>query len=293
MRWCDKNDVGYVFGLQKNSVWEGKIALRNDASPDPEISLWRQAIVFPMVSLPDHQELGPAPLGGRQSGVQRQGSQPSFRCGQTFPAAKAFSMRRSTGRGSMASKSAGSKMPGRSAARRLSREVSIGRCTACEARWKNRIKEQQLCLFADRTSCTRFIANQFRLMLSSFGVRANRRHPTASFDGNQERPTAGRHDPSASVEDRRARSRDGSACGVSSLQSLSNGGNCLTTRWIVFAAATSRAHFGDIHHARGDVIDVGGKGALRAQRPKWVTNCPAGVARPKTLVNNGRMQYPG
>ena len=33
---------------------------------------------------------------------------------------------------------------------------------------ENRIKEQQLCLFADRTSCTQFMANQFRLMLSSF-----------------------------------------------------------------------------------------------------------------------------
>ncbi|MEX1027775.1 MAG: transposase [Candidatus Paceibacterota bacterium] len=33
---------------------------------------------------------------------------------------------------------------------------------------ENRIKEQQLCLFADRTSCSRFVANQFRMMLSSF-----------------------------------------------------------------------------------------------------------------------------
>jgi len=33
---------------------------------------------------------------------------------------------------------------------------------------ENRIKEQQLCLFADRTSCTAFEANQFRLLLSSF-----------------------------------------------------------------------------------------------------------------------------
>jgi hypothetical protein len=32
---------------------------------------------------------------------------------------------------------------------------------------ENRIKEQQLGLFADRTSCKRFIANQFRLLLSS------------------------------------------------------------------------------------------------------------------------------
>jgi hypothetical protein len=32
---------------------------------------------------------------------------------------------------------------------------------------ENRIKEQQLDLFADRTSCHRFLANQFRLLLSS------------------------------------------------------------------------------------------------------------------------------
>ena len=32
---------------------------------------------------------------------------------------------------------------------------------------ENRIKEQQLCLFADRTSCHAFAANQFRLLLSS------------------------------------------------------------------------------------------------------------------------------
>ena len=32
---------------------------------------------------------------------------------------------------------------------------------------ENRIQEQQLDLFADRTSCQRFLANQFRLLLSS------------------------------------------------------------------------------------------------------------------------------
>src|SRR5690606_22615544 len=33
---------------------------------------------------------------------------------------------------------------------------------------ENRIKEQQLMLFAGRTSCHDFLANQFRLLLSSF-----------------------------------------------------------------------------------------------------------------------------
>ena len=33
---------------------------------------------------------------------------------------------------------------------------------------ENRIKKQQLCLFADRTSCSKMRANQFRLYFSSF-----------------------------------------------------------------------------------------------------------------------------
>jgi len=32
---------------------------------------------------------------------------------------------------------------------------------------ENRIKEQQLGLFADRTSCHRFVANQFRVLLAA------------------------------------------------------------------------------------------------------------------------------
>ncbi len=38
-------------------------------------------------------------------------------------------------------------------------------CVRGEA--ENRIKEQQMCLFADRTSCMNWLANQFRLLLSS------------------------------------------------------------------------------------------------------------------------------
>jgi hypothetical protein len=38
-------------------------------------------------------------------------------------------------------------------------------CARGEA--ENRIKEQQMCLFADRTSCTDWLPNQFRLLLSS------------------------------------------------------------------------------------------------------------------------------
>ena len=44
--------------------------------------------------------------------------------------------------------------------------------------YENRIKEQQLCLFTDRTSCSQMRANQLRLYFSSFAyvlMRALRR----------------------------------------------------------------------------------------------------------------------
>ncbi len=50
---------------------------------------------------------------------------------------------------------------------------------------ENRIKEQQLDLFADRTSCHRFLANQFRLLLSSAAyvlVAARRRTALAGTE---------------------------------------------------------------------------------------------------------------
>ena len=51
---------------------------------------------------------------------------------------------------------------------------------------ENRIKEQQLGLFADRASCHDFLANQFRV-LPSAGVRGNLR-PTDPITPNQPRP---------------------------------------------------------------------------------------------------------
>ena len=53
---------------------------------------------------------------------------------------------------------------------------------------ENRIKEQQLDLFADRTSCHRFLANQFRLLLSSAAyvlVQALRRMALRATDLEQ------------------------------------------------------------------------------------------------------------
>ena len=67
---------------------------------------------------------------------------------------------------------------------------------------ENRIKEQQLDLFADRTSCHRFLANQFRLLLSSAAyvlVQALRRDGVA---GDGPRESSGQDDPTEAPEGR-------------------------------------------------------------------------------------------
>ena len=50
---------------------------------------------------------------------------------------------------------------------------------------ENRIKEQQLMLFADRTSCHDFAANQFRLLLSSFAYVLLHRLRTVHLAGTE------------------------------------------------------------------------------------------------------------
>ena len=65
---------------------------------------------------------------------------------------------------------------------------------------ENRIKEQQLGLFADRTSCHRFLANQFRLLLSSAAyvlVQALRR---MALVGDGAGAGAGGDDPAEAVQ---------------------------------------------------------------------------------------------
>lgn len=47
------------------------------------------------------------------------------------------------------------------------REIAQAKACGSAHRKEKHSKEQQLYLFADRTSCTRFIGNQFRLLLAS------------------------------------------------------------------------------------------------------------------------------
>ncbi len=65
---------------------------------------------------------------------------------------------------------------------------------------ENRIKEQQLGLFADRTSCSGWWANQFRLLLSG-ALRALGNHPARGTSWHRAGPCTGEHDPIEALED--------------------------------------------------------------------------------------------
>lgn len=133
MRWCEKHDVFYIFGIARNPVLEQHAG-----------SLLRQA-----------EEQFEA-CGEKQRLF-----------GETSYAAKTWDhQRRVLMKAEWSSRGANPRFvitnlegpPGQ-----LYDEVYVQR-----GEMENRIKEQQLMLFADRTSCRNFHANQFRLLLTSF-----------------------------------------------------------------------------------------------------------------------------
>jgi hypothetical protein len=132
MRWCDSHGIGYVLGLAKNSV------LERNARDEIE----------------------------RAERQFRNTSQPQRVFGSFAYAAESWDRtRRVIVKAEHTSQGKNPRfvvanVPGDP--QELYEDVY---CQRGEA--ENRIKEQQLDLFADRTSCHRFVANQFRLLLSS------------------------------------------------------------------------------------------------------------------------------
>ena len=132
MRWCDGNGVGYVLGLARNPRLE--------------------ALAAPL-------------LHEAQALCARTGA-PARLFGTAGYAAESWDrVRRVIVKAEHNEKGANprfvvSNVPGEAAW--LYEEVYCAR-----GEMENRIKEQQLMLYADRTSCHRFLANQFRLLLSA------------------------------------------------------------------------------------------------------------------------------
>jgi hypothetical protein len=132
MRWCDSHGIGYVLGLAQNS------ALLRAAQPHTHAARW----LFDWTGQPQRLFGTFAYAAGTWDRPRRvlvkaehtaQGANPRFVV---------------------------THVPGDP--QELYEDVYCQR-----GEMENRIKEQQWELFADRTSCHRFLANQFRLLLSS------------------------------------------------------------------------------------------------------------------------------
>jgi hypothetical protein len=132
MRWCDSNGIGYVLGLAKNPVL-GRLA---------------------------RDEIERAERQFRQTGQpQRIFGSFAYAAGSWDRSRRVIVKAEHTAQGPNP-RYVVANVPGDP--RELYEDVY---CQRGES--ENRIKEQQLDLFADRTSCHRFVANQFRLLLSS------------------------------------------------------------------------------------------------------------------------------
>ena len=137
MAWCEAQGVEYVLGIAQNPRLKRSLA--------PELEQARQACertgqaarVFKDFPLPDTGQLEPRAACDRQGGALAAGGQPAFR--GDVPGARADG-----GAGA----------------------VRGGYCARGDM--ENRIKEQQLALFADRTSAQTLRANQLRLYFASF-----------------------------------------------------------------------------------------------------------------------------
>jgi hypothetical protein len=132
MRWCDHNGVGYIMGLARNSrLQELAAPLMHEAAARWEATGQPQRLfgTFAYAAGPWDRERRVIAKAEHSA----QGDNPRFVV---------------------------SNLPGD--AQGLYEEVYCAR-----GEMENRIKEQQLMLFADRTSCHKFLANQLRLLLSA------------------------------------------------------------------------------------------------------------------------------
>lgn len=146
LRWCDKNDVRYVFGLQRNPVLERKLKYDLDKAESDFQRHRAKQRRFTWLTYKARSWDRTRWVIGKAEHTDK-GSNPRFVI-TNLPQAVADA------------KVDASPVPPPGAF------YDGWYCPRGEM--ENRIKEQQMCLFADRTSCTDFTANQLRLLLSSF-----------------------------------------------------------------------------------------------------------------------------
>ena len=150
MRWCDRHDVGYIIGLARNAV------LARLARPWTEVSAAQFA----------------------------QTNQKQRLFGEFVYAAETWDReRRVLVKAEHLDQGPNNRFVVTNLAGEPQRLYDEIYCQRGDA--ENRIKEQQLGLFADRTSCHDFVANQFRVLLSAAAyilVDSLRRHALADTE---------------------------------------------------------------------------------------------------------------
>jgi Transposase DDE domain group 1 len=166
MRWCDKHDVFYVFGFAKNDVLIREIAEEMSHIRIRHAFLSTKQRCFKwfryraqkwdryrwMVGKAEHGEKGANPRFVVTNLFSYEGLVDPV---QGRPRINGKQVRMTI-------------EPGTQCSVAVNPETFYEKMYCQRGDMENRIKEQQLYLFADRTSCTDFIANQFRLLLSSF-----------------------------------------------------------------------------------------------------------------------------
>jgi hypothetical protein len=132
MRWCDRNDVGYILGLARNAVLERLSQPWTDMSKTQFEQMQQKQRVF----------------------------------GELMYAANTWDrQRRVVVKAEHLAKGENTRFIVTNLAGEPQELYDTLYCRRGEA--ENRIKEQQWGLFADRTSCHDFVANQFRVLLSA------------------------------------------------------------------------------------------------------------------------------
>lgn len=166
MRWCDKNQVCYVFGFAKNNVLCGRMACEmTRASIQYAVQKTKQRrfkwFRYRAQGWDRHRWMvGKAEYGDK-------GANPRFVVTNLFGSEGLNDP--ILGRPRINGKQVRLTItPGTQCSVAFNPERFYDTLYCARGDMENRIKEQQLHMFADRTSCTRFIANQFRLLLSSF-----------------------------------------------------------------------------------------------------------------------------
>ena len=166
MWWCDQNDVYYVFGLQKNAVLKGELACSMTLAKIRYALTGQKQACFKWFRYRTQRTwsryrwvLGKAEFGA-------DGENPRFVV-TNLPSEQGviddeMYWTRINGKTAIRVNKTGNECCPIEAPEQFYRTMYCQR-----GEMENRIKEQQLYLFADRTSCTKFQANQFRLILSS------------------------------------------------------------------------------------------------------------------------------